>query len=70
MERRLDTAPVLYVEDDERDILLMRRSWERAKLSNPLHVVTDGQAALDYLSGAGAYADRAAHPMPTLSCST
>jgi CheY-like chemotaxis protein len=62
----MGTGSVLYAEDDEMDIVLMRRAWRRAAVNNPLHVVTDGQEAEAYLSGVGRYADRAVHPMPTL----
>jgi CheY-like chemotaxis protein len=58
--------PVLYVEDDDNDVLLMRRAWTKVNVSNPLQVVTDGQEALDYLSGEGLYANRIDHPMPCL----
>jgi CheY-like chemotaxis protein len=58
--------PVLYVEDDDNDVLLMRRAWAKADVQNPLQVVTDGQEALDYLSGNGQYATRGDHPMPCL----
>jgi len=34
---------VLYVEDDETDVFLMGRAWERAGLSYALHVVRDGR---------------------------
>jgi hypothetical protein len=38
--------PVLYVEDDDSDVLLMRRAWKKVDVQNPLQVVTDGQDAL------------------------
>src|SRR5262249_14790530 len=58
--------PVLYIEDDENDVRLMRQAWERVHVQNPLHVVSNGQEALDYLSGEPPYANRADHPMPCL----
>ena len=58
--------PVLYIEDDENDVLLMRRAWERVDVQNPLQVVSDGQEALDYLSGKPPYTNRYDHPMPCL----
>ena len=57
---------VLLVEDNPDDVLLMQRAFRKANLLNPLAVVTDGDQAIDYLSGAGAYADRAEHPFPVL----
>ena len=57
---------VLYVEDDEVDVLLMRHAWHKAGLLNPLHVMTDGQQAEDYLSGKAPYTNRAVYPLPWL----
>ena len=61
MERAL-----LLVEDNDNDVILMKRALKIAQVKNPLHVVEDGQKAIDYLSGTGLYADRAAHPRPGL----
>lgn len=57
---------VLYAEDDENDAFFMRRAF--GKLRNPpaLRIVPDGRKAVDYLSGAGTFADRAANPLPLL----
>ena len=57
---------VLLVEDSEEDILLLRRAFRKAGIANPLRVVKDGQEALNYLSGIGAYADRATYPIPSV----
>jgi len=57
---------VLYVEDDEQHVRLLRDAWRRAGLQNSLHVMKDGQAAMEYLAGTGPYTDRAAHPVPGL----
>ncbi len=57
-------APVLYVEDEDNDVLLMRLGFERAGIADRLVVVTDGQAAIDYLAGTGRYANREQHPLP------
>jgi CheY-like chemotaxis protein len=45
-------AVVLYVEDEEYDVLFMRRAFEKAGGGHDLHVVIDGQKAIDYLSDA------------------
>ena len=57
---------VLLVEDDPNDVTLTQRAFERAGLINPLHVLTDGEQAIGYLSGEGLYADREQHPLPLL----
>ncbi|MFN7145067.1 MAG: response regulator, partial [Myxococcota bacterium] len=62
-DRRPD-APgrILVVEDDEDDLLFLRRAFERVGLRAPISAVTDGDAAVAYLAGTGPYADRAAYP--------
>lgn len=56
----------LLVEDDPDQIVLIQRAFMEAKLVNPLRVVRDGAEAIDYLSGAGGFADRTRHPLPSL----
>lgn len=58
--------PILVVEDNADDVLLLQRAFKKADVPSPLHVVPDGQAAIDYLGGAGPYADRRRYPMPAL----
>lgn len=60
------TLPILLVEDNPDDVLLMRRAFRKCNLANPVHVVTDGDEAVAYLSGGAGYADRRRHPMPVL----
>jgi CheY-like chemotaxis protein len=48
---------VLLVEDDEGDVLMTREAFEYHKISNRLHVVSDGEQALQFLRKIGAYAD-------------
>lgn len=62
----MDDYHVLYAEDDENDVFFMRRAFGKLRTPRPLHVVRDGQEAIDYLVGRGAFADRAAHPLPGL----
>lgn len=58
--------PILLVEDDPNDVLLLQRAFRKANLANPVHVIADGDQAVAYLAGEGAYADRARHPLPVL----
>lgn len=60
------TAAILLVEDNEDDVFLMKRALQRAGIVNRLCLAEDGQQAIEYLSGAGPYADRGAHPMPAI----
>jgi two-component system response regulator len=60
------TKSILLVEDNQSDIELTRRAYERAKLPNPLVIVKDGQEALDYLLCEGMHADRPTTELPAL----
>lgn len=62
----LDHVPILLAEDDENDIFLMGRAFDRAGLPNPLFVVRNGQQVIDYLAGTGDFAQRDKHPLPGL----
>jgi CheY-like chemotaxis protein len=57
---------LLLVEDNEDDVFLMKRALQGAHVVNPLHIVEDGQEALDYLSGNGKFADREQYPLPAV----
>jgi CheY-like chemotaxis protein len=56
----------LLVDDDVNDIAMVRRAFVKAKVLNPLFVVQGGEAAIDYLSGSGRYANREEFPLPSL----
>jgi CheY-like chemotaxis protein len=58
--------PLVVVEDDGNDVVLLRRAFRKSNLLNPLVFLPDGEVARDYLAGHGDYADRAAHPLPVL----
>jgi CheY-like chemotaxis protein len=59
MDLRNDLTPmdVLLVEDDEGDVLMTREAFEFYKIRNTLHVVTDGEQALQFLHRTGPYTD-------------
>jgi CheY-like chemotaxis protein len=44
-------ATILLVEDDSDDLELMRRALTKAKVTNRIDVVRDGEAALEFLFG-------------------
>ncbi len=48
---------VLLVEDDEGDVLMTREAFEHYKIQNRLHVVSDGEQAMQFLRREGQYAD-------------
>jgi CheY-like chemotaxis protein len=66
IERQMIQKGILQVEDDENDVFLLRTVFERAGITTPLHVVTDGQMAIDYLGRRGEFADSQKYPFPCL----
>jgi CheY-like chemotaxis protein len=52
----MNAINVLLVEDDEGDALIIREAFEYYKIRNELTVVTDGEAAMQFLRQAGPYA--------------
>ena len=57
---------VLLVEDSENDVFLMKMACQRTGIPHSLQIVNDGDAAIKYLMGNGAYADRIHNPLPEL----
>jgi CheY-like chemotaxis protein/DNA-binding XRE family transcriptional regulator len=55
---------ILLVEDNPSDAALTARAFAEARIINPVHTVRDGQEALDFLFGAGAYANRKGMELP------
>jgi two-component system response regulator len=54
---------ILLVDDDPGDVLIVMDSLEHSKLTNRIHVVDDGDEALDFLRRAG---EHAGAPRPDL----
>jgi CheY-like chemotaxis protein len=59
-------SAILLVEDNEDDVFLTKRALAGAGVVNPVFVVQDGQEAVSYLAGEGAFTDRATYPLPAL----
>src|SRR5689334_4618725 len=57
---------ILLVEDTENDVFFFDRALKRKGIKHPVQVVEDGEAAVDYLSGKGVYADRQKYPFPSV----
>jgi len=55
---------VLMAEDDEHDIVAVKRAWKKNNICNPLYIVNDGEACLDYLYQRGKYSEPGAAPRP------
>lgn len=54
---------ILLVEDNPDDVAITRRALARSRVANDLHVVRDGQEALDFIFHKGALAEA---PRPDL----
>ena len=63
MDGQPQPIEVLLVEDDPGDVLMIREAFEENKVRNHLHVVSDGQEAVDFVRRQGAYGDA---PRPDL----
>lgn len=63
----MNSGTILLVEDNPSDIELTQRALEINRIANPLVIVEDGQAAVDYLFGAGAFAGRDTREQPALT---
>ncbi|ELR73074.1 Response regulator receiver [Fulvivirga imtechensis AK7] len=55
------TGSILLVEDNEDDVYLTLRSFERHHFTNEINVASDGEEALDYLFGRNG--KKMVHPM-------
>jgi CheY-like chemotaxis protein len=59
-----DKQLFLLAEDSESDVTLMKEAFDKAQVSNPLRVVSNGKEVIAYLRGDPPYNDRQAHPLP------
>ena len=57
---------ILLVEDDPNDVLLIQRAFKTANINFPMQIVTDGEAAIAYLTETKAEADHEKYPQPVL----
>src|SRR4030088_120865 len=57
---------VLIAEDREDDVILIKRSLQKAGVPNPIQVVRSGGDAISYLKGEAEFADRNEYPLPAL----
>ncbi|HEX4646423.1 MAG TPA: response regulator [Verrucomicrobiae bacterium] len=55
---------ILLAEDSEDDVFFFKRALQESGTPSTLQVVSDGAQAIDYLSGAGPFADRRLFPFP------
>lgn len=57
---------ILWAEDDDADVLLLRLAFKKSSLPDKVVHVRDGHEAIRYLIGEGRYSDRNRFPLPSL----
>jgi CheY-like chemotaxis protein len=62
----LGSRTFLLADGSESEVSLIQRAFTQAGIPHPLHVVPNGDEAVDYLRGAGPYSNRLEHPMPNV----
>ncbi|MBD2080434.1 response regulator [Leptolyngbya sp. FACHB-17] len=62
----MDVPPILLVEDDPKEVLLIQRAFRKAEIAADLHIINDGEQAIAYLAGQPPFEDRVQYPLPML----
>jgi len=63
----MSVKTILLVDDNQSDVDLAKRAFQRSRIGGKLVVAEDGQEALDYLFGEGAHAGRDVSDAPVLT---
>lgn len=61
-----ESRSILLIEDDENDVVLIRRALKKGGIDAPLRVLWNGDEAIDYFSGTGSYQNAAMYPLPAV----
>ncbi|HET9364362.1 MAG TPA: response regulator [Candidatus Angelobacter sp.] len=61
---KVELQPVLLIEDERTDVILISEAFEKAGVQNPVLSVSHGDQALAWLEGVGEYSDRTKYPLP------
>ena len=64
MSNKTEPLTILLVEDNPAHAELIMRNFENHQIANKIHLVSNGEAALDYVFRRGAYADPEKSPRP------
>lgn len=59
-----NNIPILLVEDDQVDVMTVKRALKANKTINPLFVVPNGEEALNFLRHQGAFSSHEKSPSP------
>jgi CheY-like chemotaxis protein len=58
------SSVILLIDDSADDRFLLRRTFEKAGIINPIQDASSGREAIEYLNGEGRFGNRAAYPFP------
>jgi CheY-like chemotaxis protein len=61
-----EKEPILLIEDNADDAELIKMALTRAGIGSPVEWLDNGEAALAYLEGTGAFENREEYPIPSL----
>lgn len=56
---------ILVVDDSEDDQLLIKHAFKKIGVSDPIHLLSDGVDAIEYMMGEGQFSDRRKYAYPT-----
>ena len=57
---------ILLLEDNRDDVILMLRAFKKNDITHRIQVLNDGDEGIEYMKGAGRFADRTLYPFPTV----
>jgi CheY-like chemotaxis protein len=57
---------ILVAEDDDNDVVMLRRAFAHLSVDSPLQFVSNGEETLAYLKGTGKFANRDEYPLPDI----
>ena len=57
---------ILVAEDDDNDVIMLRRAFDQLAISAPLQFVSNGEEAIAYLEGSGKFSNRQEYPLPDI----
>lgn len=58
-------STILIVDDQPNDLVFIENSFRAIGVTDPIHLVHDGQEAISYMMGEGKYSDRSKYAYPT-----
>ena len=56
---------IIVIDDDQNDQILIERALRKIGVTDPIHVLSDGAEAIEYMMGEGKYSNRQKYAYPT-----